>query len=67
MGIGRIICKIRGHKYSYNFGWMPTKCECKRCGMKWKTINNPEYIPGKSNPIEISIHMWVEDKHNENG
>jgi hypothetical protein len=35
--------------------------------MKWKTINNPEYIPGKSNPIEISIHMWVEDKHNENG
>lgn len=65
MGIERIICKIRGHKYSYNFGWMPTRCECKRCGMKWKTINNPEYIPGKSNPLEIDIYIWVEDKKDE--
>lgn len=43
-----LICGMIGHKYSYNFGWMPTKCECKRCGAKWKTINNPEYIPGKA-------------------
>jgi hypothetical protein len=31
--------------------------------MKWKTINNPEYIPGKSNPLETDMHRWVEDKH----
>jgi hypothetical protein len=30
--------------------------------MKWKTINNPEYMPGKSNPLEIDIHIWVEVK-----
>jgi hypothetical protein len=30
--------------------------------MKWKTINNPEYIAGKSNPLETDIHRWVEDK-----
>lgn len=65
MRIERIICSIRGHKYSYNFGWMPTKCECKRCGMKWKTINNPEYIPGESNPLEVDIYIWVEDKCDE--
>ena len=40
---------------------MPNKCVCKRCGMKWKTINNPEYGP-KSNPLETDIHIWVEDK-----
>jgi len=42
---------------------MPNECVCKRCGMKWKTINNPEYIPGKSNPLETDMHRWVEDKH----
>ena len=35
------ICKIFGHKYEYNFGWAPNRCKCKRCGMSWKTINNP--------------------------
>ena len=59
-----LICKMRGHKYSYNFGWMPTKCHCTRCGMKWKTINNPDYIPGKSNPLEIDLYIWVEDNTN---
>jgi hypothetical protein len=29
--------------------------------MKWKTINNPEYIPGKSNPIETDLYIWIED------
>lgn len=58
----RIICKIIGHKYQYNFGWMPNKCHCKRCGKKWKTINNPEYIIGKSNPLETDLCIWIEDK-----
>ena len=65
--IARIICKIKGHKYSYNFGWMPTKCVCKRCGMKWKTVNNPEYIPGKSNPLEVDIYTWeIDEESNTN-
>jgi hypothetical protein len=62
----KIICKIFGHKYSYNFGWMPTKCKCERCGMKWKTVNNPEYIPGKSNILEVDLHLWVEVKDEPN-
>ena len=32
--------------------------------MKWKAVNNPEYIPGKSNPLEIDIYTWVEDNQN---
>lgn len=58
----KLICKVLGHKYEYNFGWAPNKCKCKRCEMSWKTINNPEYIPGKSNPLETDLHIWVEDK-----
>ena len=63
MKLKKLICKILGHKYVYNFGWMPTKCECKRCGMKWKTVNNPEYIIGKSNPLEVNLHIWVKVKN----
>jgi hypothetical protein len=59
----KLICKLLGHKYSYNFGWMPNKCVCTRCGSKWKTIGNPNYIPGKSNPLSEDIHIWVEDKN----
>lgn len=66
MTIKKLKCKILGHKYSYNFGWMPTKCECTRCGMKWKTINNPEYTPGKSNILEVDLHLWVEVKDGPN-
>jgi hypothetical protein len=40
---------------------MPNKCKCERCDMKWKTIKNPDYIPGKSNPIETDMFSWVED------
>lgn len=29
--------------------------------MKWKTINNPDYITGKSNPLEVDIYIWIED------
>jgi hypothetical protein len=30
--------------------------------MKWKTIGNPNYVVGKSNPLSEDIHIWVEDK-----
>lgn len=56
-----LICKIFGHKYEYNFAWMPSKCKCTRCGKRWKAINNPEYIVGKSSPLEVDLHIWVED------
>ena len=49
-------------EYSYNFGWMPNKCVCKRCGMKWKTINNPNYDFRTSNPLSEDMHIWLEDK-----
>ena len=58
--IKRLICKIIGHRYEYNFGWMPNKCVCKRCGMKWKTQRNPDYHKG-SNPMYVDMEIWVED------
>ena len=56
----KLICKILGHKYSYNFGWMPNKCKCTRCGQKWKTVKNPNYGP-KSNPLTEDMELWIED------
>jgi hypothetical protein len=58
----KLICKLLGHKYQYNFGWMPNKCVCKRCGMKWKSIKNPDYGP-KSNPLSEDMHIWIEDEN----
>ncbi len=60
--IKRILCKVFGHSYEYNFGWAPNRAKCKRCGRTWKAINNPKYIPGKSNPLEVDLMTWVEDK-----
>jgi hypothetical protein len=57
----KLICKILGHQYFYNFGWMPNKCWCKRCGGKWKTVPNPNYIPGKTSPLDQDLEIWVED------
>ena len=57
----KLICKIFGHKYVYNFGWAPNRCKCSRCGAKWKTIKNPNYIPGKSSPLDEDLEIWVKD------
>jgi len=57
----KLICKIFGHKYQYNFGWNPSRCKCKRCGKKWKTAKNPNYIPGESNLLSEDLEIWVED------
>jgi hypothetical protein len=61
--MNKLICKIFGHKYVYNFGWAPNRCKCSRCGMSWKTINNPNYIPNKTSPFEEPIEIWIEDKN----
>lgn len=50
----KLICKILGHKYHYNF----TKCECKRCGIKWKSVKNPNY--DGTNLMHEDIFMWEE-------
>jgi len=55
----KLICKIFGHRYEFNFGWMPSKCYCKRCGRKWKAVLNPNYT---GNPIYSDMHMWQEEK-----
>ncbi len=62
----KLICRIFGHRYVYNFGWAPSRCKCNRCGMSWKTIKNPNYIPNKTSPFEEPIEIWVEDKTNNN-
>jgi len=54
-----MICKIIGHNYQTNFGWMPSKMKCKRCGKKWKSILNPDY---NGNPLQSDIYIWIEDK-----
>lgn len=61
----KLICKLLGHRFKYNFGWAPNKCYCSRCGAKWKTINNPDY---NGNPIETEMYIWVpsEPKKEEN-
>ena len=30
------LCDLLGHKLRYNFATLPSKCICKRCGMKWE-------------------------------
>jgi hypothetical protein len=55
----KLICKIFGHHYEYNFMSYPTRCKCKRCGLQWKSVLNPNY---KGNPIYSDMHIWVEDK-----
>lgn len=54
----KILCKLLGHKYKYNFPSFPSKCECKRCGKKWKSINNPKY--NGSNLMEEGLYIWEE-------
>ena len=57
------VCKLLGHKYKYNFKWMPSKCSCTRCGAKWKTIKNPKY--DGTNLMSEDIYIWKEILENE--
>ena len=31
----KILCKILGHQFRYNFPSLPNKCICARCHKKW--------------------------------
>lgn len=57
----KLLCMILGHKYVYNFAWMPNKANCTRCGTKWKTEINPKY----NSPMD-SMYIWIEDKQQDN-
>ncbi len=54
----KLICKIIGHKFKYNFVTYPTKCSCTRCGKKWKSIKNENY---KGDITKEDIYIWVEE------
>jgi len=47
-------CWLLGHKWDYNFVWMPSKRMCKRCDKKEKqVINQPHGHPK-------DLHKWVD-------
>lgn len=55
-----MICKIFGHKYTYDSPSQPTRCSCKRCGKKWRTVKNPNY--DYKNIFKEPIFIWEEIK-----
>ena len=34
--MNKLICKILGHKFLYNFSMLPNKCICARCKEKYE-------------------------------
>lgn len=51
-------CWLLGHKWNYNFVYMPTKRTCKRCGEKEKTEFNPNFV----HPIRDDMFLWIKEK-----
>jgi hypothetical protein len=52
----KIFCKTLGHSFQYNHGSQPTRCYCKRCGIKFKVqFNKPPVHP-------FELCSWVEEK-----
>ena len=57
----KILCKIIGHKYSYDSKSQPTRCKCKRCDKKWMIVKNPKY--DYTNIFKEPIFIWREIKN----
>jgi len=57
----KLVCKIIGHKYSYDSKSQPTRCKCKRCDKKWMTVKNPKY--DYTNIFKKPIFIWREIKN----
>ncbi len=62
----KILCKIFGHKFRYNFGWMPSKAICKRCHKKWVATGSlmdewkeVDKFENESRTDEEIIRKWV--------
>lgn len=66
----KLICKLFGHSYLYNFKTLPDKCICSRCKTKWYvpryTINDSwckidkfTFTKGVEKTDEELIKQWV--------
>jgi len=50
-------CRIFGHKWKYNFVWMPNKRTCKRCGYAEKgTLNTSKK---DFHPLKDELMIWT--------
>lgn len=47
-----IWCRFWGHKWEYNFTWMPNKRTCRRCGLKEKGEIKEIFHPIYDDPME---------------
>jgi len=50
----KFFCWLWGHKWSYNFGWLPNKRTCNRCGEKEVGKFNPNF----KHPLKDDIFIW---------
>ena len=48
------LCKWFGHKWRYNFTWMPNKRKCTRCGLEEKGVFKKHFHPIYDDPMEWS-------------
>ena len=67
----KLICKLFGHKFRYNFATLPNKCICGRCHQKWKADyskdnliwgelwNKVDSFEGETRSDEELIEKWV--------
>ena len=65
----RLICKIFGHDWRYNFKWMPNKRICVRCKKK-QTFNLVELYWTEESFIDVRtneelIDKWLKNKFND--
>jgi len=67
--MNKLICKAFGHKWRYNFSWMPSKCICERCKTKaififskkilesdWQNVDSFE---GENRTDKELINKWT--------
>lgn len=50
-------CIIFGHRWKYNFGWMPNRRKCKRCGEKQIGKFNNDF----KHPIKDDLIIWEKE------
>jgi hypothetical protein len=50
-----LVCWLLGHKWRYNFVWMPNKRTCVRCGRKEKGILKK----GILHPLKEDPMKWI--------
>lgn len=55
-----IICKILGHKWGYNFVWMPNKRKCKICG-RFEKMRFDE----SECPLTGNYQIWEEAEYDK--